>query len=345
MSVKFGLEAIEKTFTKYRPNEIVEGVVVAINSKGVIFNLGGKLDSFIPKTEISNFDETKIGERFSVIIKGGRSEDGMILASKKLAEDLIIGNQKAENIRLGTTFSCVIIGFDNAGGLHSKIGQYDIYIPQDEICSYPANPRRFVSKKVDAIALEINIEEKKIIASIRILDDKIRKENETVFWRVNFVNKIVEGTVKRFVPYGAFVDVNGIDCLLHISEISYDKIKSADEVLELGKTYKFRILKLDRENKRVSLGYKQLQESKKYTLLKEMKIGDIFEGKTIKLLPYGAIIKLDNGLEGLLHIKNATEDARMQIHQITKLGEKIKVSIKDINLDKVRIEFSYNDKV
>jgi ribosomal protein S1 len=320
---------------------MVEGVVVAIKDNGLIFNLGGKLDAFIPKEQVKDFEDSKIGERFSVIITGGKNEDGMILASKNLAEDLMLGNQKAENIKLGSSFTCIINDTSESGGLISKLGQFSIYIPEDEICSYKqVNPKSYISKRVNAIATEINSEEKKIIASIKILDDKIRQENETTFWRVNFVNKIVEGVVKRFVPYGAFVEIDGIDCLLHISEISHERINSASEILELGKTYKFKILKLDRENKKVALGYKQLHESNKTTLLKEIKIGDSFEGEAIKMLPYGAIIRLENGLEGLLHIRNATDDTRKQIFQIVKLGEKIKVNIKNVDLERNRLEFS-----
>ncbi|MDD4110898.1 MAG: S1 RNA-binding domain-containing protein [Clostridia bacterium] len=341
MDIKFGLDEIEKTFTNYRANEMVDGVVISINDNGIVFNLGGKLDAFIPKEQIKNFEDSKIGDRFPVIIMGGRNEDGMILASKILAENLILGNQNAENIKLGSSFTCVITGVSDSGGLISKLGQYSIYIPENQICSHhQANPKIYVSKQVNAVAIEINVEEKKITASISLLDDKIRAENESNFWRVNFINKIVDGTVKTFVPYGAFVEVDGIDCLLHISEISHDRIISASEVLELGKTYKFKIIKIDRENKRVSLSYKQLQESNKTKLLNELKIGDSFDGKAVKILQFGAIIRIENGLEGLLHIKNATDDARKQIFQIVKLGETIKVNVKNIDLEKNRLEFS-----
>ena len=190
------------------------------------------------------------------------------------------------------------------------------------------------------MATEINVEEKKIIASISLLEDKVRAENESNFWRANFINKIVNGTVKRFVPYGAFVEVNGIDCLLHISEISHDRITSASEVLEIGKTYKFKIIKIDKESKKVSLSFKQLQESNKTKLLKEVKVGDTFEGKAVKILQFGAIIKIPNGLEGLLHIKNATDDSRKQIYQIVKLGDTIQVKIKNIDLERCRLEFT-----
>lgn len=341
MDIKFGLDEIEKTFTNYRTNEMVDGVVVSINDNGLVFNLGGKLDAFIPKDQIKNFEDSKIGDRFSVIIMGGKNEDGMILASKTLAENLILGNQKAENIKLGSSFTCVITGVSDSGGLISKLGQYSIYIPENQICSYrQINPKSYISKQVNAIATEINVEEKKIIASISLLEDKVRAENESNFWRANFINKIVNGTVKRFVPYGAFVEVNGIDCLLHISEISHDRITSASEVLKIGKTYKFKIIKIDKESKKVSLSFKQLQESNKTKLLKEVKVGDTFEGKAVKILQFGAIIKIPNGLEGLLHIKNATDDSRKQIYQIVKLGDTIQVKIKNIDLERCRLEFT-----
>ncbi len=260
MDTKFSLEEVEKTFTKYKPKQLVEGIIIAIEENGVVFNLGGKLDAFISKSEMNDFNNAKIGDRFSVFILGGKSENGMVLASKNQAEDILLGNQNAKNIKLGSSFTCVINGVQN-NGLVSNLGEYKIYIPENEICSYRTiNPKTFISKKVDVVAMEINSEEKKIIGSIRILEDKVREANQEAFWRTMFINKIVDGTVKNFVPYGAFVDVAGVSCLLHISNVSNKHINSASEVLQLGKTYKFRILQLDRENKKVSLGYKQLQE-------------------------------------------------------------------------------------
>ena len=171
-------------------------------------------------------------------------------------------------------------------------------------------------------------------------EDKEREANHETFWRAIFVNKIVDGTVKRIVPYGAFVEVGGVDCLLHISDVSYNKINSVSDVLELGKTYKFKVIKVDKENQKVNLGYKQLEESLKHKMLQTMSVGDKIVAKAIKILPYGAILKADNGVEGLLHIKNATEDARAQIHQIVKLEEEIEVYVKSIDLERDRLEFA-----
>lgn len=341
MDKKFSMEEVEKTFKNYQTNELTEGVVVAKKPEFLVFNLGGKLDVLIPKDETIDFDGKKIGDRFSVVIINKHDADGNVIASEKIAKNLEIGNQNAENIKLGSTFSCVITGFTDAGALKSKMGEYQIIIPEDEICSWrQVNPKAYLNKQVEAIATEINAEEKRIVGSIKIIDDKTREINHENFWRSIFLNKIVEGKVKRFVPYGAFVEVGGIDCLLHISDISYDRINSASEVLELGKTYKFKVIKLDRENERVSLGYKQLQESNKHKLLKEAQVGERVKAKVSKILPFGAILRTANGLDGLLHIKNATEDRRAQIHQIVKLDDEIEVYIKNIDLENDKVEFA-----
>lgn len=260
MDTKFNMEEIEKTITNYSKRQLTQGIVISVKENGLIFNLGGKLDAFIPKDEVEEFESFKIGDRFSVVILGGRSEDGLILASQRKAAQIEFEGQSAREIKLGCAFSCIISSVTDSGALISKMGDYEITIPEDDICSYrKVNPKTFLNRKVEAIATEIYSDEKKIKASIKILEDKTKEESEQVFWRTNFINKIVEGTVKRFVPYGAFVDVGGVSCLLHISNISYSRINSPSEVLEIGKKYKFKILQMDRDNKKVSLGFKQLQ--------------------------------------------------------------------------------------
>lgn len=260
MDTKFSLDEIEKTFVKFGKEKLVEGVVIAIRPDGLVFNLGGKADAFIPVGEVENFNDRKIGDRFSVVTIGGKNDEGMVLCSQIRAAKIELESQNARAIKLGGTFQVVISKVFESGALGGKMGDFEIFIPEDEVSSRNKNPRSFLNKKVEAIATSINLEEKRIVGSIKILDDKTRAANEEVFWRTNFINKVVDGTVKRFVPYGAFVDVGGVSCLLHISNISYSKINSPADVLEIGKTYKFRILQMDRDSKKVSLGYKQLHK-------------------------------------------------------------------------------------
>ncbi len=254
---EFNLNEIDKTFINYKDKKLHEGIVFAIQSDGIIFNLGGKVDAFIPKAEIENFDERKIGERFSVMLLGGKNEDGLILASQKKAEKIEVENQNAKSIKLGCSFTCVVDSIKN-NALNSHLGDYIIEIPETEISSRKVNTKFMLHKKIDAIAIDINSETKCIKGSIKILEEKQRQANEEIFWHTNFVNKVVEGKVKNFTTYGAFVDVGGVNCLAHISNLSDKKIQFPSDVLEIGKIYKFRILEMNKDTKRVSLGIKQL---------------------------------------------------------------------------------------
>ena len=341
MNKIFTMEEIDKTFTQYKLNEIIEGVVVATKEDGLVFNLGGKQDAFIPANECFDFKNKKMGDRFKVVIINKHDSEGNIIASEKLATELELGNQNAKNIKVGTEFSCVITNILGNGNLKSNLGQYTIIIPHDEISAFKQiNPKHYLSKQVNVVATEIDLENKTIYASIKIREEKIRDANENMFWRSVFINKIVEGTVKKILPFGAFVEVGGVNCLLHISDVSYSKVNSVADVLEIGKTYNFKVIKIDKENKRVNLGYKQLQESLKSKLLKQIEIGQHLEARVVKILPFGAILKTNDGLEGLLHIKNATEDRRLKIHQIVKLEEKVNVYVKKIDLENEKVEFA-----
>ena len=189
MDAKFCMEEVEKTFNRYSKQKLTEGIVVAVKQDGLIFNLGGKLDSFIPKNEVEDFENAKIGDRFSVLILGGKNEDGMVLASQKKAIKIQIETQNAKEIKLGGVFRSEISSV-SGGDLVSKMGEYTITIPEDEISSLRKfNPKHFIGKTIEAIATHINTEEKQITGSIKILDDRTRKANEEVFWRINFVNK------------------------------------------------------------------------------------------------------------------------------------------------------------
>lgn len=259
--MEFNLKEIEKTFVNYKNKQLCSGVVISLKSDGVVFNIGGKLDAYIPKEELQNFSTIKIGDRFSVIVLGKKTEDGFVLASQNKAVKIEQENQDVKNIKLGKEFSFLVSSVNKSGSLIGKLGHFTIVIPKEEICSYKyKNPKSFINKRVEAIAKIINFEQKTIVGSIKILEDRTRTINEEIFWKTNFINKIVDGKVKKIVPYGAFVDVGGVDCLIHISNISSKHIKSADEILKVGETYKFRILEINKETKKVSLGYKQIHD-------------------------------------------------------------------------------------
>jgi len=335
---EFSLDEIEKTFATYKKGQIFDGVVVTKRDDGVIFNIGGKNDAFIPAEDFENFDDVKIGERFKVVIIKQKNDEGMIEASQREAENLLIGTQNALRLRLGSKFSFVATGVEH--GLTSKLGEFSVYVPINEISSgYIHDLKALIGKQYNALVTEYNKEEKKIIASIKLLEEQEKEQAETLFWSSIFINKIVKGRVKKILPYGIFIDVDGVDCFAHISNLSYDRLNSPADIMKEGDEFNFRVIELDRDNKKVALGLKQLQESPKDKAIKELIEGEIYDGEVIKILAFGAIIKLEGGATGLLHISNATEKNDKKIYEIVKLGDKVKVKVISIDYEDKKVSF------
>lgn len=336
---KFDISAVEKTFTTYKKGQTFDGVVVIKRPDGLIFNIGGKNDAFIPANDFDDYDEVKIGDRFKVLITNTKNDQGLIEASKKLADDQIIGTQNAVKLKLGSTFSFVVTD-GSSQGLHSHLGEYKIFIPIAEISSsFVRDAKKYVGKQLEAVVTEIKKEEKSIIGSVKLLNEQLKEAAETMFWSSIFPNKIVKGSVKKILPYGAFIDVEGVDCFLHISNISHKRIENPSEVLAEGQEVTTRVIELDRDNKKIALSMKVLEESPKKLAIKALKIGEKYKGKVVKILKFGAIVALENGASGLLHVSNATEDRQAQIYQIVKLDDEVTVEVIDKNEEEERVAF------
>ena len=335
---KFDINAIDKTFTKYRRGQMFDGVVVIKRDDGAIFNIGGKNDAFLPKEEVDDYENLKIGDRFKVVITNSKNSGEMLEVSKSMADGIVLATQNANRLKLGSKFSFVVTD-TSKDGLYSKLGEYSVFIPISEISHLTKDTRKVVGKQFEAMATEINKDKKQIIGSIKLLEDKVKETNEHLFWNSIFINKVVRGKVKKILSYGAFVDVGGVDCFIHISNMSYNRIEKPDEIIKEGEEYNFKVIEVDRENKKVALSLKALQESPKLIAIKELHVGAIYKGTVIKILQFGAIIKLENGATGLLHIKNATDKNNKQIYEIVKIEQKVEVEVIDKDEENERVSF------
>ncbi len=345
MNKDFNIDAIDKSFTTYKKGQIFDGVIVLKRDDGVIFNIGGKNDAFIPASDFDDFQKVKIGDRFSVIITNPKNEEGLIVASMSLARDIKIANQNAQTFRLGSKFTFVVTGVVN-GGVVSKMGDYSIFVPGSEVSlRYVKDLKSFVGKQLEVVVTEIDHEKKSIVASAKLLQEQIKVALENSFWNSIFINKIVTGKVKKIMPYGAFIEVDGVDCFVHISNLSYDKIQDVNEVLKEGDTAQFKVIELDRENKKVALSYKALLEDPKVTRVKELQVGNVYEGTVIKLLQFGAIVKLSNGATGLLHIQNCTENRQKKIYELVKVDDVVRVEVISKDEDEGKVSFKLEKMV
>lgn len=337
--VKFNLESIEKTFMHYSKKQIISGKVVSLKNDGAVFDIGGKLDGFIPEREYPDFDNAKVGDAFSVLLLGEKNNENMILLSKAQAEKMLSGNKRAEILKTGSKFSFEVVRIQN-NNLIGYLGEYKIIVPNRHISVKPSYVLgKYLDKKIDVVVLEIDKIKKNLFASVIALKKENAEFIENTFWQSIDVDKIVKGKVIKIMPYGAFVNVDGVDCFIHISDLAYEKVDKVENFLTEGEEKLFKILKVDKENKKILLGLKQMSENVKLAKLKALEIGKIYKGTVTKILPFGALIVLNENIEGLLHISD-TNEPKKRIYEIVKPGQEIDIAIKSVDLEKERVSLS-----
>lgn len=191
-----------------------------------------------------------------------------------------------------------------------------------------------------ALADGVDEAKRKIVASHRVILEQEKKEREDNFWNNIEVGEIVEGKVLRFASFGAFVNVRGMDCLAHLSDLAWTPVSNPADVLEIGKTYEFVVLKLDRETNRISIGYKQLQPHPWQLAAEKFAPGTVVTGKVARILPYGAFVELGDGIDGLLHISNISWEWLQDINKAVKIGDELELQVIECDVENKRITLS-----
>ncbi|MBO7160517.1 MAG: S1 RNA-binding domain-containing protein, partial [Paludibacteraceae bacterium] len=340
------VEKLDKGPRQFKKGQKVKGEVVQIAQDGVYVSLGTKKEAIIPNDQLSLSDDYEavkasmnIGDRVECIVI---STDKGVTLSKKEIDELYKDDEQVEGIKQGNRFE-VTIKSDVKGGLLAKLGSFTVFVPASHIkIGFVNDLKQYVGKKMALVALPDGIDEakRKIVASHRIILEREKQEREDNFWNNIEVGEIVEGKVLRYASFGVFVNVRGMDCLAHLSDLSWTPIKTPDEVLEIGRTYEFAVLKLDRESNRISIGYKQLQPhpwqiaSEKYTA------GTVVKGKVARILPYGAFVELGDGIDGLLHISNISWDWLADITKAVQIGDELELQVIECDAENKRITLS-----
>lgn len=340
-------QAVDKIPAKFKPmraGQKLIGTVSDISAEGVSVSFGAKRDGFIPNEELTldgDIEGAKAklntGDTIETLVK---STDRSVILTKKELDAIKRDDELIDAINEGAEFSCVIQKVIK-GGLLGKLGSYSVFVPASQIRNgYVKNLEQYVNKKLRLIKLEIDNTRKKIVASQKELLAIEKRSKEDKFWSNLEVGEVVEGKVMRFASFGAFINVRGFDCLAHLSDLSWLNIKEPNEVIELNNTYDFVVLKMDREANRVSVGLKQLQQHPWDYAVEKYAIGTTTKGKVARILPYGAFIELEKGIDGLLHISNVSWDWISDINQVLKVGDEIDVCVIDFDVERRRLTLS-----
>ena len=322
----------------YKRGQLLTVKIVSATDEGVYVSGSGKADILIDKSELDCNEYSrelyadKIGENIEVMVVETKSP---VKLSEKQVRKVKEEEEMLKGIEEGNEFSVVCTGF-NKGGLTAELGTYAVFVPAREIRSgYVKELDKMVGKKLRLKMLEIRRERRKeIIASQRVIleaekaaREAAKAEKEAAFFDSIQVGDIVEGKVERVTSFGAFVSVNGFDCLAHISDLSWTGVKEVTDVLEIGKRYEFKVLKIDRENKKVSIGYKQLQPRPWDTAAERYAEGDIVHGKVVRIVPFGAFVELEKGIDGLVHVSQISHEWLENPTSVLTIGEEIDAKV------------------
>ena len=323
--------------TPYKRGQLLTLKIVSATDEGAYVSVSGKGEILVEKSELDceEYDRAAYAE------KVGDSIDVMVVDTKpvKLSEKAVKKVKEEEallkDVEEGKEFTVVCTGF-NKGGLTAELGTYAVFVPAREIrAGYVKELDKMVGKKLRLKMLEIRRERRKeIIASQRVIleaekaaREAAKAEKEAAFFDSIAVGDVVEGKVERVTSFGAFVSVKGFDCLAHISDLSWTGVKEVTDVLEIGKTYSFKVLKIDRENKKVSIGYKQLQPRPWDTAAERYAEGDIVHGKVVRIVPFGAFVELEKGIDGLVHVSQISHEWLENPTSVLTIGEEVDAKV------------------
>lgn len=337
---KMTIEMVDSTFARFQVGKLVKGTVVLVKNEGALINIGGKGDAFIYNEDLINKNTLETGQEIDAIVIDKKDENGYIKLSQKRADEIIRSNDLVSKLSIGDKIQVLVTSITK-NGLVARLGDYTVFIPQSQVdYQYRNNLKVYLNKNTTCLVSDLDLISKKLVASIRAYVQKEKLDKENAFWSGIYEDKLVKGEVKRFVDFGAFISINGKDCLLHNSDVGYLGEKAKD-VLDLNKEYEFIVLKTNREEGRISLGYKQLHEDPRVKKFQHYNEGDIVKGIVTKTMDYGAFIRLEENVEGLLHNSEAGYDIK-HISQICKTGDELEVKIISIDKENFKLSLSIN---
>lgn len=340
------MDDIEKSLRLPRVGEIVNGKVHQVTEKEVIVNMGCKKDGVIPREEVTLEGDQKLTDLFkdgdeiqAKVIKTDDG-DGVILLSKKKLEINEHWNEINEAFENKTVISVKVVRQVN-GGVIAAYKEVTGFIPLSQLSDkYVENADEFMGQTLDVKVTRVDMKKGRAVFSHKaVLAEEKQKKIEEI-WNSLHVDDVVEGTVMRFTDYGAFIDLGGIDGLLHISEISWGKLKHPKEVLQIGDKVKVKILSMNAEKGKISLGLKQTTPEPWSVINEKYHVGEIVTGKVVQLKEYGAFVELEPGLDGLVHISEVANKRVANIADELSLGQAVKAKILDIDTERKRISLS-----
>lgn len=339
-------EMLEESLKSLNTDEKVHGVVVGISPTEVYVDVGRKQAGFIPAAELSNDpnakpeDLVKIGDEMDLLIMKTNDQEGTIMLSKRRVDamkgwDEITQAMESNEVLEGKVIEVV------KGGVIVLYKAMRIFVPASQAtASRGEDLNVLLNTEVRFRIIEVNRQRRRAVGSIRSVLREERKAAQEKFWEQVEEGQQFTGKVKSLTNFGAFVDLGGVDGMVHISELSWNRIKHPSEVLKVGDTVDVYVKGLDRENGKISLGYKRPEDNPWVKLEREYPVGTVCDAKIVGMTQFGAFASVIPGIDGLIHISQIADHRIEKPQDVLKIGDEVKVKITDIDFERHRVSLS-----
>ena len=339
------LAAIEGTIKNFNDGDLVEGIIVQVDRDEVLVDIGYKTEGVIPSRELSirhDVDPSelvKVGERIEALVLTKEDKEGRLILSKKRAQyerawGTIEGMKDRDEVVKGLVIEVV------KGGLIVDIGLRG-FLPASLVeMRRVRDLTPYIGKEIEARIIELDKNRNNVVLSRRAFLEQSQSESRTTFLNQLQKGQVRTGVISSIVNFGAFVDLGGVDGLVHVSELSWKHIDHPNEVVEVGMPVTVEVLEVDFERERVSLSLKATQEDPWQAFARTHTIGQVTSGKVTKLVPFGAFVRVFEGIEGLIHISELAERHVEIPEQVVRVDDEIMVKIIDIDLERRRVSLS-----
>jgi small subunit ribosomal protein S1 len=335
----------DATFAPFEEGEVVTGRVVRIDNDEVLVDIGYKSEGVIPNNELSirknvdPHDEVEMGEEVDALVLTKEDQDGRLIMSKKRARFEKAWRAIEAAAESGRPVEGTVIEVVK-GGLIVDLGVRG-FLPASlvDIRRVP-NLDEYMGTKIECKVIELNRSRNNVVLSRRaVLEEERKEQRQEILDRLQ-PGLIVEGQISNIVDFGAFVDLNGIDGLIHISELSWSHVNHPSELLNIGDTVQVKVLDIDRDRQRISLGLKQTQEDPWQRVVDTYNVGDDLEGTVTKVVTFGAFVEIMDGVEGLVHISELANHHVENPREVVQPGDEVRVKVLEIDSERRRLSLS-----
>ena len=336
-------EAYEKSLTGVNDHDVVEGTVISINKREVVVNIGYKSDGIIPVSEFRYNPELAVGDTVEVYIENQEDKKGQLILSHKKAR----ATKSWERVNAALENEEIIKGYVKCrtkGGMIVDVFGIEAFLPGSQIDVKPIRDYDvFVGKTMEFKVVKINQEYRNVVVSHKaLIEAELEAQKKEIISKLE-KGQVLEGTVKNITSYGVFIDLGGVDGLIHITDLSWGRVSDPKEVVELDQKLNVVILDFDEEKKRIALGLKQLTPHPWDALDPDLKVGDHVKGKVVVMADYGAFIEIAPGVEGLIHVSEMSWSQHLRSAQdFMKVGDEVEAVI--LTLDREERKMSLGIK-